>query len=83
MPQCVKVHYYAQLRDALKASDEEVWLNLPIFEGEILEILAIRHPKLRDVFSSSRIAIHESYVDPAIPLDSFTEIDIISPISGG
>lgn len=83
MSQNIKVNYFAQLRDAIKTPHEEITLQLPILENEILEALALRHPKQRELLFSSRVAIHDGYVEPRVQLDGFAEIDIISPVSGG
>lgn len=83
MSKCIRVHYYAQLRDAIKTAEEDIFLQLPILEKEILEILATRHPKQRDLLFASRVAVNEGYVDTDVHLEGFTEIDIISPVSGG
>lgn len=83
MLQTVQVRYYAQLREALKTSKEEVSLELPALEGEILERLAQMHPKQRDLFMASRVAVDDGYVDAHAQLQGFTGVDIISPVSGG
>jgi molybdopterin converting factor small subunit len=83
MPQTVQVRYYAQLRDALKTSQEEISLNLPLKEQDILERLAQLHPKHRELLFASRVALNEGYVNAEAGLEDFCEIDIISPVSGG
>jgi molybdopterin converting factor small subunit len=83
MPQCIKVHYYAQLRDAINTAEEDISMQLPILEKEILELLARRYPKQRDLLFASRVAVNEGYVNTNVHLEGFTEIDIISPVSGG
>ena len=79
----IRVNYYAQLREALKTSSEEVSVDLPAREGDILERLARLHPRQRNLLLASRVAVHEDYVDANSRLDGFTGVDIISPISGG
>lgn len=79
----VQVRYYAQLREALKTSNEEITLDLPVTENEILNQLAKLHPKLRDLFLASRVAFDEGYVDATESIQHFSSIDIISPVSGG
>jgi molybdopterin converting factor small subunit len=83
MLQTVQVRYYAQLREALKKSSEEISLELPVREKEILELLAGIHPKQRPLFMASRVAVDDGYVDAEAALQGFSGIDIISPVSGG
>lgn len=83
MTQTIRVNYYAQLREALKTGSEEVSVDLPASEGDILERLAQLHPRQRDLFLASRVAVDENYVDAHALIDGISGIDIISPISGG
>ncbi len=83
MTQTIRVNYYAQLREALKTSTEEVSVELPARERDILERLAELHPRQRDLFLASRVAVNEDYVDARTPLSGLQGVDIISPISGG
>jgi molybdopterin converting factor small subunit len=83
MTHTIRVNYYAQLREALKTGSEEVAMELPARERDILEKLAQLHPRQRDLFMASRVAVDEDYVDAKTLLDKLTGVDIISPISGG
>jgi molybdopterin converting factor small subunit len=83
MTHTIRVNYYAQLREALKTGSEEVSMELPARERDILEKLAQLHPRQRDLFMASRVAVDEDYVDAKTLLDKLTGVDIISPISGG
>ncbi|MDB5051153.1 MAG: hypothetical protein JWO30_4224 [Fibrobacteres bacterium] len=83
MTQTIRVNYYAQLREALKTSAEDVAVDLPAREGDILERLAQLHPRQRDLLMASRVAVNEDYVDAGSMLDGLSGVDIISPISGG
>jgi molybdopterin converting factor small subunit len=83
MTHTIRVNYYAQLREALKTGSEEVSVDLPAREGDILERLAQLHPRQRDLFLASRVAVDENYVDARALIDGISGIDIISPISGG
>ena len=79
----VRIRYYAQLREALGRADEDVALDFPAGERDILERLAALHPRQRDLFLASRVAIGDGYVGGQAAVESTGEIDIISPISGG
>jgi molybdopterin converting factor small subunit len=83
MTRTLRVNYYAQLREALKTASEEVAVELPARERDILERLAQLHPRQRDLFLASRVAVDEGYVDGHAMLDGLSGVDIISPISGG
>ena len=83
MTQTIRVNYYAHLRDALKTSTEEVTLALPACEKQILECLAELHPRQRDIFMASRVAVNENCLDGKSRMDRQAGVDIISPISGG
>ncbi|HKP95976.1 MAG TPA: MoaD/ThiS family protein [Fibrobacteria bacterium] len=83
MTQTIRVNYYAQLREALKTASEEVAVELPARERDILERLAALHPRQRDLFLASRVAVDEGYVNAQSLLDGLSGVDIISPISGG
>ena len=82
----VRIRYYAQLREALKTGMEEVDVEMPVDERGLLERLAGLHPRQRDLFLASRVAVDDTYAQPGrswqgAELDS--GVDIISPISGG
>jgi molybdopterin converting factor small subunit len=83
MLQTVQIRYYAQLREALKTAMEEISLEMPIRERDILDRLAELHPRQRDLLFASRVAVDEGYVDAETGLQGFSEVDIISPVSGG
>lgn len=72
------------MREALKTDAEEVLLEAPVDERGLLERLAGLHPRQRDLFLASRVAVGDAYVRPGSPLQGLEAgVDIISPISGG
>jgi molybdopterin converting factor small subunit len=79
----VQVRYYAQLRDALGRSVEEVEFDLPAGERAVLDRLAALHPRQKDLLLASRMAAGDGYAGSLSPADAASGIDIISPISGG
>jgi molybdopterin converting factor small subunit len=84
MTKSVRIRYYAQLREALKTDWEEVPVETPVDERALLERLAGLHPRQRDLFLASRVAVADAYVLPGRPLEGLESgVDIISPISGG
>ena len=63
---------------------EEVLLDAQIDERGLLERLAGLHPRQRELFLASRVAVADAYVRPGRPLEGLEAgVDIISPISGG
>jgi molybdopterin converting factor small subunit len=83
MAKTLRVNYYAQLREALKTPSEEVIMELPARERDILERLSQLHPRQRDLLMASRVAVNDDYVNANSMLDGLSGVDIISPISGG
>lgn len=79
----LRVRYYANLRESLKTSEEEITILLPTTEKKILEVLLLIHPKYSEILKASRIAIDENYVETNTIIRMIHVIDIISPISGG
>jgi len=83
MARTVLIRYYAQLRDALKTSSEELELEFPALESEVLGRLAELHPRQRDLLLASRVAVDDGYLDGGSAIVAATALDIISPVSGG
>jgi molybdopterin converting factor small subunit len=83
MARRVRIRYYAQLRDALGAASEEVEIDFPARESDILERLCERHPRQRALLLASRVAVGDGYVAAGSAVETADEMDIISPISGG
>lgn len=79
----VRIRYYAQLRDALGAASEDLDLEFPAGERDILERLCDRHPRQRVLILASRVAVGDGYVAAGSAVETADELDIISPISGG
>jgi molybdopterin converting factor small subunit len=79
----IRVNYYAQLREALRTACEDVAVDLPARERDLLESLAALHPKQRDLFLASRIALDDGYIGAQLVPEGTAGVDIISPISGG
>ena len=79
----VELRYYAQLREALRTSREEVEIGLPATESEILAGLAGRHPVHAKLIQASRLAVNDEYFPHGTIIGEFTSADLISPVSGG
>lgn len=83
MQHTVRVRFYAQLREALKTSEENLTLSFPATENQILITLFEKHPKQKALLLASRIAVDENYLEVDAILEAASIIDVISPISGG
>lgn len=79
----VEVRYYAQLRENLRLSFEEMELELPITEDEILARLIAIHPAQEKLIRASRIAVEDAYLPRGTVIQELISIDVISPVSGG
>ena len=79
----VELRYYAQLREALHASREEVEIGLPATEMEILSELAGRHPLHGKLIQASRLAVNDEYLPHGTVIRELSTADLISPVSGG
>ena len=51
--------------------------------GELLELLAERHPPLRHRLDHVRVAINQRFAAPEDRLPAEAEIALIPPVSGG
>ncbi len=75
------VKYFSFVRERLGLSEEEI-----DFEGSVKELksfLAERHPELREVINSLRIAVNEEYVGEDTQIRDGDTVAIIPPVSGG
>ena len=79
----VEVRYYAQLRENLRLSSEEVELELPATEDDILARLAAIHPAQEKLIRASRIAVEDTYLPRGTVIQELISMDVISPVSGG
>ena len=79
----VEVRYYAQLRENLRLSREEVEWEFPALEEEILRRLARLHPAQEQLIRASRIAVEDAYLPQGTVIHEATSVDVISPVSGG
>jgi molybdopterin converting factor small subunit len=78
-----EIRYYAQLREKLGLSREEVELTLPAGEQEILDRLAGLHPAVESLLRASRLAVDDEYLPRGAVIRSLASADVISPVSGG
>ena len=75
------VKYFSFVREQLGISEEEI-----DFEGTVRELkrfLAERHPELKEVINSLRIAVNEEYVTENTEIKAGDRVALIPPVSGG
>ena len=75
------VKYFSFVRERLGISEEEI-----DFEGTVKDLkdfLAERHPELKEVIDSLRIAVNEEYASENTQIKGGDRVAIIPPVSGG
>ena len=75
------VKYFSFVRERLGISEEEI-----DFEGTVRDLkkfLTERHPELKEVINSLRIAVNEEYVGEDTQIRGGDTVAIIPPVSGG
>jgi molybdopterin synthase catalytic subunit len=80
----VQVRYFAAAREL--ASCESELVSLPAHEvssADLLELLALRHPRLAPYLSRLRLAINDELRYDAPPVKAGDVIDIMPPVAGG
>ena len=78
-----EIRYYAQLREKLRVSSEELELELPATEEEILKRLAALHPGQEALILALRLAVEDEYLPRGTVIQRLPSADVIPPVSGG
>ncbi len=83
-PLCVRVLFFAGLRDAVGIGEETLDLPLEVRSvGALAEHLAKRHPAFAERRSHVRIARNEAFALDDEPLAEGDVIALIPPVAGG
>jgi molybdopterin synthase catalytic subunit/molybdopterin converting factor small subunit len=80
----VQVRYFAAAREL--ASCESELVSLPALEvssADLLELLALRHPRLAPYLGRLRLAINDELRYDAPPIRAGDVIDVMPPVAGG
>jgi molybdopterin synthase catalytic subunit/molybdopterin converting factor small subunit len=80
----VEVRYFAAAREL--ASCESELVTLPAVEvssADLLELLALRHPRLAPYLSRLRLAINDELRYDAPPVKAGDVVDVMPPVAGG
>jgi len=81
--QTVKLVFYAQLRDLMGRAEMQMTLNFPSNEKDLLNQIASEFPAAQALIFRCRIAVDDEYLSQDFPVESASQLDLISPISGG
>lgn len=79
----VKVLCFAQLRDALGASDFTVPLPSDATGHALLGALRQRNSRIGPLLDVSRLAVNQEYAAANVRLQDGDEVVVIPPVSGG
>ena len=79
----VHVLYFARCREVTGCSSESLSVSLPCTVRELVEQLVERHPGLRTVAPTSRLAVNAEFAKSGALVHDGDEVALIPPVSGG
>lgn len=80
----IQVRYFAAARELASCESELVTLpDAEVSSADLLELLALRHPRLAPYLSRLRLAINDELRYDAPPIRAGDVIDIMPPVAGG
>jgi molybdopterin converting factor subunit 1 len=79
----VEVLYFASARDAAGLPAETVDVAEGCTVGDLLPLLARRHPRLSAGLRSLRFAVGERFAEPGRALSPGDRVALLPPVSGG
>jgi molybdopterin synthase catalytic subunit len=79
----VTIHYFAGAQQRLGIARDSWSLPERTEVAAILAAVAERHPALRELIASCRVAHQLEFVDAAVVLRDGDELAVIPPVSGG
>jgi molybdopterin synthase catalytic subunit/molybdopterin converting factor small subunit len=80
----IQVRYFAAARELASCESELVTLpDAEVSSADLLELLALRHPRLAPYLSRLRLAINDELRCDAPPVRAGDVIDIMPPVAGG
>jgi sulfur-carrier protein len=79
----VTVHYFAQVRDRLKRSHDQLTTSAQATPHDILTAVVALHPHEHSLISRCRVAVDHAFINDAVTLSETSEIALIPPVSGG
>ena len=81
----MRVRYFAWIKDITNKDDDVIDINHPKTIQELKKYLENLHPELKKHFLQDvlRFAVNKEYVSENLNLETFDEIAIFPPVSGG
>ncbi len=80
----IELLYFAALKDLTGTASEKVELSLPRPSvSELCAELERRRPELAGRLASVRVAVNETFADPADVVPDGATVALIPPVSGG
>jgi MoaE-MoaD fusion protein len=79
----VTLLYFASLRERLGCERETIELPEQTDDRAVLSVIGERHPELRDLLTTCRLAVDHAFVRGAVTIREGAEVALIPPVSGG
>ncbi len=80
----IRVRYFAAARELAGCDEEEISAHhATLCAGDLLTLLAERHPPLSAHVSRMRVAVNGDFADAKTPLSHGDVADILPPVAGG
>ncbi len=79
----IRVLFFGVIRDVVGLREDSLDLPAGGHLGSVFEHYAARFPRLRDMASSTVLALNQQFSSPAAPLAENDEVALLPPVSGG
>ena len=79
----IRVLFFGVIRDVVGLREDSLDLPAGGHLGLVFEHYAARFPRLRDMASSTVLALNQQFSSPAAPLAEGDEVALLPPVSGG
>ena len=79
----IKVLFFGMIRDVVGLREDSIDLPAGTSLGQVFEQYAARFPRLKEMSSSTVLALNQQFSAPAAPLADGDEVAFLPPVSGG
>ena len=79
----LKLLYFAQLREKIKASEEDLELPAGSTVSDVRQHLLKRYPHMKNTLDAVAIAVNLEYTEDELILSEGDSVALIPPVSGG
>ena len=79
----IKVLFFGMIRDVVGLREDSIDLPAGTSLGQVFERYAARFPRLKEMSSSTVLALNQQFSAPAAPLADGDEVAFLPPVSGG